>query len=69
MTGPSDPKKLARTIETELERAGSPERAASEKRYFKSDMDFLGATLPTSGGSPDGRPGITGWIATAPSAW
>jgi 3-methyladenine DNA glycosylase AlkD len=40
-----DPKKLARAIETELERAGSPERAAGEKRYLKSDMDFLGVTL------------------------
>jgi len=45
MSGRVDPKKLARAIETELERTGSPERAASEKRYLKSDMDFLGATL------------------------
>jgi 3-methyladenine DNA glycosylase AlkD len=45
MTNTIDPKKRARAIETELERAGSPERAASEKRYLKSDMDFLGATL------------------------
>src|SRR6476660_4520954 len=40
-----DPKQLARAIETELERTGTPERAASEKRYLKSDMDFLGAAL------------------------
>src|SRR5947208_26454 len=45
MSGRVDPKKLARAIETELERTGSPERAASEKRYLKSDLDFLGATL------------------------
>ncbi len=45
MIGPVDPKKLARAIETELEPTGSPERAAGEKRYLKSDMDFLGATL------------------------
>jgi 3-methyladenine DNA glycosylase AlkD len=45
MTDPVDVAKLARAIETELERAGSPERAAGEKRYLKSDMDFLGATL------------------------
>ena len=45
MGGRVDPKKLARAIETELERTGSPERAAGEKRYLKSDMDFLGATL------------------------
>ena len=45
MSGRGDPKELARTIETELERAGTAERAAGEKRYLKSDMDFLGATL------------------------
>ena len=36
---------LARTIETELKRKGSPERAAGEKQYLKSDLRFLGATL------------------------
>ena len=45
MSGRADPKKLARAIEAELERTGSPERAAGEKRYLKTDMDFLGATL------------------------
>jgi 3-methyladenine DNA glycosylase AlkD len=45
MTDTVDPKKLARAIETELRRSGSPERAVDEKRYLKSDMDFLGATL------------------------
>jgi 3-methyladenine DNA glycosylase AlkD len=45
MSGRVDPKKLARAIETELELTGSSERAAGEKRYLKSDMDFLGATL------------------------
>ena len=45
MSGRVDPKKLARAIETELERTGTPERAAGEKRYVKSDIDFLGATL------------------------
>jgi hypothetical protein len=45
MSGRVDPTKLARAIEAELERIGSPERAAGEKRYLKSDMDFLGATL------------------------
>ena len=45
MTDPIDPAKLARAIETEIKRTGSPERAAGEKRYLKSDMDFLGATL------------------------
>jgi 3-methyladenine DNA glycosylase AlkD len=45
MTDPVDPAELARTIETELERIGTPERAAGEKQYLKSDMHFLGATL------------------------
>src|SRR5213592_191858 len=45
MTDPVDLAKLARAIETALDRTGSPERAAAEKRYLKSDMDFLGATL------------------------
>jgi len=45
MTDPVDPKKVARAIERELGRTGTPERAAAEKRYLKSDMDFLGATL------------------------
>lgn len=40
-----DAAKLARTIETQLWRTGSPERAAGEKRYLKSDLRFLGATL------------------------
>jgi 3-methyladenine DNA glycosylase AlkD len=40
-----DAAKLARRIETELRRTGSPERADGEKRYLKSDMRFLGATL------------------------
>jgi hypothetical protein len=44
MTGRVDPATLARAIETELERTGSPERAVGEKRYLKSDMDFLGAS-------------------------
>jgi 3-methyladenine DNA glycosylase AlkD len=45
MTDPVDLPKLARAIESELKHIGSPERAAGEKRYLKSDMHFLGATL------------------------
>ena len=41
----TDPTKLARVIESELERTGSPERASGEQRYLKSDLHFLGATL------------------------
>jgi hypothetical protein len=40
-----DAAKVARRIETELRRQGSSERAAGEKRYLKSDLLFLGATL------------------------
>jgi 3-methyladenine DNA glycosylase AlkD len=40
-----DAAKVARRIETELRRQGSSERAAGEKRYLKSDLRFLGATL------------------------
>ena len=36
---------MARTIETELKEVSTPERAAAEKRYLKSDMVFLGSTL------------------------
>src|SRR4029453_2441969 len=41
----ADAAKRAREIEAELARLGSPERAAGEKQYLKSDMRFLGATL------------------------
>lgn len=36
---------LAREIEAEMKRAGTPERAAGEKAYLKSDLDFLGTKL------------------------
>ena len=45
MTDSVDLARRARAIETELERTGSPDRAAEEKRYLKSDMAFLGAAL------------------------
>jgi 3-methyladenine DNA glycosylase AlkD len=45
MTDRVDVAELTRAIETELESAGSPERAEGEKSYLKSDMHFLGATL------------------------
>ena len=35
----------AREIEAELRRSGSPERAAGEKAYLKSDLRFLGVRL------------------------
>jgi 3-methyladenine DNA glycosylase AlkD len=40
-----DVSKLARGIEAELKATGTPERAAGEKQYLKSDLTFLGSTL------------------------
>jgi len=40
-----DVARLARTLEGRLKKLGTPERAAGEKAYLKSDLDFLGATL------------------------
>jgi 3-methyladenine DNA glycosylase AlkD len=40
-----DAAKIARRMEAELKEAGTPERAAGEKRYLKSDFAFLGSTL------------------------
>lgn len=34
-------------LEQRLRAAGSPARAANEKRYLKSDLDFLGVPAPT----------------------
>jgi 3-methyladenine DNA glycosylase AlkD len=40
-----DAGELADRIESELRAVGTPERAAGEKRYLKSDLDFLGCSL------------------------
>ena len=37
---------LVAFIESELRTVATPERAAGEKKYLKSDLDFLGATVP-----------------------
>jgi 3-methyladenine DNA glycosylase AlkD len=42
---PVDVPAAVAAIESELRRIGTPERAANEKRYLKSDLEFLGATL------------------------
>jgi 3-methyladenine DNA glycosylase AlkD len=36
---------IAQAIESELKRSGSRDRAEAEKKYLKSDLTFLGATL------------------------
>jgi 3-methyladenine DNA glycosylase AlkD len=40
-----DAAKVARRVDAGLRQAGKPDRAAAEKRYLKSDLDFLGCTL------------------------
>jgi 3-methyladenine DNA glycosylase AlkD len=40
-----DPAELSQQIEDELRAAGTPERAAGEKAYLKSPLDFLGVTV------------------------
>jgi 3-methyladenine DNA glycosylase AlkD len=37
---------LAYGIEAELREVATPERAAGQKQYLKSDLEFLGATVP-----------------------
>jgi 3-methyladenine DNA glycosylase AlkD len=41
----ADAARRAKEIEADLARLGSSERAANERKYLKSDMRFLGATL------------------------
>ena len=42
---PLDAMRAADAMEARLRAEGSPERAAGEKRYLKSDLEFLGATV------------------------
>jgi 3-methyladenine DNA glycosylase AlkD len=42
---PQDANAIVTELETELRAVGTPERAASEKAYLKSDLEFLGATV------------------------
>ncbi|MGI9609139.1 MAG: DNA alkylation repair protein, partial [Acidimicrobiia bacterium] len=41
-----DVQDLVAGIEDELRSVATPERAAGEKQYLKSDLEFLGATMP-----------------------
>ena len=43
---PPTPEAIADEIEAALRAVGRPERADGEKAYLKSDLDFLGATVP-----------------------
>jgi 3-methyladenine DNA glycosylase AlkD len=48
MQGPVafDPAAAAVALAGELRAIGSPERAAAERRYLKSDLEFFGVTVP-----------------------
>ncbi len=41
-----DPEEAARTVTDAMRPLGTPERAAQEKRYLKSDLEFFGVTVP-----------------------
>jgi 3-methyladenine DNA glycosylase AlkD len=41
----ADMRRLARSIEAELKKTGTPTRAEGEKAYLKSDLDFFGCRL------------------------
>ena len=43
-----DAKSAAADIERSLRNVGSPERAAAEKKYLRSDLIFLGASVPAT---------------------
>lgn len=40
-----DPDAVADQVEAQIRALGTPERAEGEKRYLKSDLDFLGASV------------------------
>lgn len=44
--GAFDAEEAARELTAALRPLGTPERAAREKRYLKSDLEFLGVTVP-----------------------
>ena len=44
--GAFDPEQAAGALTAALRPLGTPERAAREKQYLKSDLDFLGVTVP-----------------------
>ena len=69
-----NPAALARMIEAELRRATRPERAAAERRYLKSDLSFIGATLAEVRGaaktvSRDAALDHDGVVALAEALW
>jgi 3-methyladenine DNA glycosylase AlkD len=47
-SGKASPSSLADALEAELRAVSTKERAAQEKRYLKSDLEHLGATVPAT---------------------
>ena len=41
-----DPEAAALDVADQLRLLGTPERAAQEKRYLKSDLEFFGVAVP-----------------------
>jgi 3-methyladenine DNA glycosylase AlkD len=70
--GDFDPEAAARAVTEALQPLGTPERAVQEKRYLKSDLEFLGVTVPdlrrvvkaAARGYPElGAPEMVAWAA------
>jgi 3-methyladenine DNA glycosylase AlkD len=70
-----DPEEAATVVAEELRPFGTRERAEQEKRYLKSDLDFLGVTVPdlrrVVRAAVRGYPGIDGpgMVAWAVALW
>ena len=70
-----DPEAAALAVTDGLRPLGTPERAAQEKRYLKSDLDFLGVAVPDMRrlvkAAVRGHPGLDaqGMVAWAVALW
>jgi 3-methyladenine DNA glycosylase AlkD len=70
-----DPEGAAASLADALQAVGTPDRAAQEKRYLKSELEFFGVTVPelrrVVKGAVRGRPGLdaAGMVAWAVALW
>jgi 3-methyladenine DNA glycosylase AlkD len=78
-----DPDAAAEALAGTLRSLGTPGRAAQEKRYLKSDLEFFGVDVPAirravkaavrdtpqAGGGSDGRPDRQAAVAWAQALW
>src|ERR1700728_933759 len=70
-----DPEGAALAVVDALRAVGTPERAAQEKRYLKSELEFFGVTVPelrrVVKGAVRGYPGLdaAGMVAWAVALW